>query len=354
MLTTSLSCTAASLGADNCLPIDEYHRAPAIGSTFLKVFSERSPLHAWSQFLDPEREEVDKPAYRIGRAWHAAVFEPEQFAARYVVDHDTDKKTTRAKLLGQVLAGELALDAIVGIPDDIPKTSKDGKALYAETEQAGRTPIAASERAWIAAEHKRMAGKDVLSAKSLESVGLMAAVARAHPISQVLFERLKGRGRAEVSIFDRDPKTGLAIKIRPDYLVEPCDLFPSGLIVDGKSCNDASQVGFAKSVWNYTYGLQAAFYSRVAQRHFGTAERPVFLWLAAEKARPFACQYFAASDDLLAYWDGKIAELLPRVKACIATNTWPSYPTEVGTLELPGWAARQLEADTDDETEVRL
>lgn len=336
------------------MPIDEYHRLPAIGSTFLKVFSERSPLHAWSQFLDPEREEVDKPAYRIGRAWHTAVFEPELFGARYVADHTVNKLTTRAKLLGQVLAGELALAAIVGIPDDIPKTSKEGKQLYAETEQAGRTPIAASERDWIDAEYQRMRGRDVLSADRIADVQKMAAVARAHPISQVLFERLKGRGHAEVSIFFHDPATGLAVKIRPDYLVEPCDLFPNGLIVDGKTCNDASHVGFAKSVWNYSYGLQAAFYSRVAQLHFGTAERPTFLWLAAEKARPFACQYFAARDELLDFWDGKIAELLPRVQACIATNTWPSYPTEVGMLELPGWAARQLEADNDDEPEVRL
>lgn len=336
------------------LPIDDYHRAAAVGSTFLKVFATRSPLHAWSQFLDPEREEVDKPAYRLGRAWHAAVFEPEQFAAHYVVDHDTDKKTTRAKLLGQVLAGELALEAIVGIPDDIPKTSKEGKLLYAENEQAGRTPIAASERAWIVAEHQRMAGKDVLSAKSLDSVRLMAEVARAHPISRVIFETLADLGQAETSLFDTDPVTGLALKVRPDYLVRPCSLFPNGVIVDGKTCNDASREGFAKSVWNYSYGLQAALYTTVAQRVLGTKDRPAFLWLAAEKARPFACQYFAASDGLLAFWDARIAELLPQVTECLRTGQWHGYPTTVDTLALPAWAERQLEADNDDEPEVKL
>lgn len=337
-------------------PIEAYHARANVGSSFLKAF-QRSPLHAWSAYLDPEREPVDKLAYRVGRAWHCALFEPHVFGDRYAEDHTDNKLTTRSKLLARLRAGEIESDTLVGVPDDLGKTTKAGKELYGEIEARGQIALPATDLAWIKAEAGRIGSRDILPADRIADVLKMASIARALPISRVLFglampdteqvrlfEKIGLVGHAEVSIFDTDPVTGLPIKIRPDYLVEPCDQFPYGLVIDGKSCQDASKEGFGRAVWNYDYGLQAAFYTQVVQRALKTKGRPPFLWLAQEKAKPYAAQYFGASDALLEHWDRRIAELLPQVADCFARGSWPGYPTTVAPLALPAWAERQLEA----------
>lgn len=324
-------------------PIEAYHARPNVGSSFLKAFI-RSPLHAWSAYLDPEREQVDKLAYRIGRAWHCALFEPAEFAERYVEDHTDNKLTTRAKLLARLRAGDVERMSLIGVPDDIGKTSKAGRELYAEIEARGQIPIPTTDLQWVLDELMRMGSADVLPADRMADVLKMAGIARQHPISRVIFDHqdLAGIGHAEVSIMDTDPITGLPIKIRPDYLVQPCAQFPHGLIIDGKSCVDASRDGFGRAVWNYDYGLQAALYTQVAQRILATSGRPAFVWLAQEKTRPYAAQYFGAGDALLEYWDGRIAELMPKVAECFARGVWPGYPTTVAPLALPAWAEKRM------------
>lgn len=334
------------------ITITDYHALPNIGSSFLKAFA-RSPLHAWSAYLDPEREQVDKLAFRLGRAWHCALFEPGEFAGRYAEDHTDNKLTTRSKLLARLRAGEIEAATLVGVPDDLGKTTKAGKELYAEIEARGQIALPATDLVWVMTEASRIGGRDILPADRIADVLKMASIARALPISRVLFDQLAERGRAEVSIMDVDVRTMLPIKIRPDYLVEPCAQFPNGLIVDGKSCQDASLEGFGRAVWSYDYGLQAAFYTQVAQRALGTNGRPAFLWLAQEKARPYAAQYFGAGDALLGYWDARIEELMQRVAECMARDVWPGYPTTVETLALPAWAERKLES-ADEDVEVRL
>lgn len=327
-------------------PIEAYHARPNVGSSFLKAFI-RSPLHAWSAYLDPERERIDKLAYRIGRAWHCAVFEPAEFAERYTEDHTDNKLTTRAKLLARLRAGEVERMSLIGVPDDIGKTTKAGKELCAEIEARGQIPLPATDLQWVLDELMRMGSADVLPADKLADVLRMAQIASLHPISRVIFAHpdLIDIGHAEVSIMDADPITGLPLKIRPDYLVQPCAQFPHGLVIDGKSCMDASRDGFGRAVWNYDYGLQAALYTQVAQRVLGTSGRPAFVWLAQEKTRPYAAQYFAAGDNLLEYWDGRIAELLPRVAECMASGVWPGYPATVETLALPAWAEKRMDEE---------
>lgn len=330
-------------------PIEAYHARPNVGSSFLKAF-QRSPLHAWSAYLDPEREPVDKLAYRIGRAWHCALFEPAFMDVRYVADHGANKSTTKAKLLAELLAADEpreVFELLVGVPDDLKPTTKAGKELYAEIEARGQRPVSATDLNWMLAEFQRMWGRDVLPQARIDEIAKMASIARALPISRVIFDHpdLTGIGHAEVSIMDTDPTTGLPLKIRPDYLVQPCAQFPHGLVIDGKSCMDASRDGFGRAVWNYDYGLQAALYTQVAQRVLGTSGRPAFVWLAQEKTRPYAAQYFAAGDNLLEYWDGRIAELLPRVAECMASGVWPGYPATVETLALPAWAEARMNGE---------
>lgn len=336
-------------GMTSELPIDEYHDMPAVSSTGLKVFIRKSPAHYFDQFRAEDRVRPDKLAFRVGRAWHCAVFEPHAFDARFVTDHDASKISNKAKVLAQLLALDVAgaktelAKCIIAIPDDIKASTKDGKALYAEKEAAGLRPMPASEAEWIVAQLSRMHGKDVLSEHHIENVKKMAAVAHAKPVSRVLFGPMLSRAQIERSMTIRDPATGLMIKWRPDYQIEPCESFPCGFILDGKSTIDASRSGFGRQAWGNDYGLQAALYTKYAQLAWGTSERPTFAWLAQEKERPYVAKYYYATRELLAYWDAKIESALEAFARCEATGIWPDYGDEPEDVTLPGYAENAIE-----------
>ena len=273
------------------MPNAEYHAHPAVGSSGLKLIAQ-SPLHYWAAYLDPDRVRREPtPAMRIGTAWHCAVFEPEEFGLRYVE-----------------------------IPSGLDRRTKEGKALWAEIEASGREPMTPETRAQIWS---------------------MATNGRRHPVSRVLFE--KCAGAAEQSLFWTDAATGVLCKIRPDYAVAPCELFPNGLLVDGKTGEDMSAAGFARYAWNWQLHIQAAFYADGYQRAMGTKEPPAFVWLAQEKDAPYATAYYSAGADFIEYGRREYRRLLRIFADCRRTNTWPGYPETVTELALPAWAEKQVQ-----------
>jgi hypothetical protein len=278
------------IGTFSDMPNREYHDTPAVSSTGLKLIAQ-SPLHYWAKYLDPNREPQEStPAQLIGTAWHASIFEPEKFAAEFVQ-----------------------------IPEGLDRRTKEGKALWAEIITSGRTP---------------------LSADDMQRIRDMTASAKAHPITGVIFGQ--PGGAAEQSLFWVDAETGAHCKIRPDYAVPPCKMFPNGLVVDGKTGEDMSASGFAKYAMNWELYVQAAFYADGFQIIHGTKEPPAFVWLAQEKAAPYASAYYTASADFLEHGRKKYRPLMRLWADCMAKGVWPGYPQTVQPLDLPVWAQRQI------------
>src|SRR5699024_12047511 len=60
-------------------------------------------------------------------------------------------------------------------------------------------------------------------------------------------ERLQAEGWRELSLFVRDPETGVLIRVRYDLLSV------SGIAVDIKKCQDARPEEFSKAIFNYAY-----------------------------------------------------------------------------------------------------
>lgn len=324
------------------MPNAEYHGGhPHIGSSGFKLLAQ-SPAHFWAANIDPDRERKKPSSVMVmGTAWHTGIFEPEQFEGAYAAKPDLAPTSTVAKLLAEALVDLDAFRArYVGLPDGISKTSKEGKALLAELEAGGKVGIEESKLAEVLELAPSLAGKTLLSADDLDDVRAMVAAARAHPVTQVIMAQ-EG-GRAEQSVFWVDEETGAPCRIRPDYAVPPCKLFPNGLIVDGKSNDDSSPEGFARNAWNSEMYFQAAFYSDGMQRLWKTPEPPAFMWLSQERDRPYAAAYYAAGADLVAYGRKKYRRLLRVFAQCLHTGQWPGYPTVVQPLELPAWAAKQV------------
>jgi len=278
----------------------------------------------------------------MGTAWHTAIFEPHLFDASYAAKPDISAASTVAKLLDEALTG--GLDAFsakyVGIPDGITKTSKEGKALLAEIAESGRVGIEESKLAEVLDLAPPLVGRTLLSADDLDAVKAMADAARLHPVVRVIMAQ--PAGVAEQSVMWVDPETGAPCRIRPDYAVPPCDLFPHGLIVDGKSNDDSSPEGFARNCWNAQMYFQAAFYSDGMQRLWGTSEPPTFMWISQERDAPFATACYSAGADFVQYGRKQYRRLLRVFADCLSTGKWPGYPTTVQPLALPGWAEKQI------------
>jgi hypothetical protein len=276
------------LGLVAGLSNDAHHADPAIGSSGLKLLK-RSPLHYWAQYVDPARERTEPTAaMKLGTAFHCALFEPLEYGKRFAF-----------------------------LPEGLDRRTKEGKALFAEVEAGGKTPLSAG---------------DVIN------IDKMVAAALRHPISRAF---LGLPARVEVSMFAT--LHGVRVKARPDFLVLPCPQFPNGLIVDGKSANDGSPEGFAKAVWNLDYHLQASVYTQVVQQALGTEGRPLFCWLAQESSSPWATAWYSAGDDLIEHGDREVKRLLGVYADCVARDRWPGYPEVVAPIAMPVWAQRAMQ-----------
>ena len=134
-------------------------------------------------------------------------------------------------------------------------------------------------------------------------------------------------GMAEVS-GTADNFCGINARIRPDYL---CD----DRIIDLKTCADARPDAFIRSVLNYGYDVQAAYYLDVAEAIDGKKRK--FYWVAVEKDTPFAVSVYEASDAMIERGRAQYKRAIELYLECATYDVWPAYSQQVQTLDLPTW-----------------
>lgn len=263
---------------------EQYHAdTSAISASGLKLFM-RSPAHYYAAYLDPNRvERQPTAAMKLGTATHCAILEPTEFSKRYMLR-----------------------------PDHINARTNDGKAELAA--------IAAS-------------GIEILTPDDHVQIMRMAESFRRHPVSRDLFGQMYQTEQTFYSDIN-----GVRCKCRPDFL-------GGDIMMDVKTCRDASADGFGKQAWNLGYHIQEAFYRRVV----GGNHR--FLFGAVESDYPHLVQYHESPDELIAYADDLIDAALSQYAECLRTNTWPGYSNNIQPLEVPGYAKRMIEG-FDGEVEV--
>lgn len=237
----------------------------------------RSPAHhrAW---VEGTRERSTK-ALSFGSAVHCAVLEPERFMREYVVAPDFGDCRKREN--------KLARDA----------WTKDHKDCTV-----------------------------IRNADGVAQLGMIRSMVR-HPLVASLFDG----GASEVSARWTDAESGVRCKCRVDHY-RP-DL---ATVIDVKTAEDARREPFQRSVWNYGYHRQDAFYSE-GLRALGA---PVanFLFVVVEKVPPHAIAIYQLDEDARRRGLEENAHLLAGMARCIARDDWPSYPETLQTLELPRWA----------------
>lgn len=144
------------------------------------------------------------------------------------------------------------------------------------------------------------------------------------------------RGDRERPIFWTDEISGIACKARLDVLTE---VSGAPVIVDYKTTNDASDVGFARSVIKYGYDFQTAYYSEAVKALTGISPR--FVFIAQEKTAPYAVNIIEADALTIQRGYDTFRELLELYKECSESGNWYGYlgpENRINMLALPAWA----------------
>lgn len=267
----------------------DYHAIDALSASGTKRIMQ-SPMH---YRYDREHPTEPTDAMLIGTALHCAVLEPERFA-----------------------------DDVIVIPGDAPRRPA-ARSVNAKKPSVETLDALAFWRDFDG----RAAGKTVLKQEAFEKVQYMAAAVMRHPV----YETYLCEGEAEYSMLWEDARLRIPCKCRFDYLR------PDGIALDLKSCQDASADGFARSVAQFKYHWQAAFYNN-GHEHVRDESLRAFLFIAVESVAPYGCAVYALEPNAIAYGLNRVEEAMLLYRQVRETGYWRGYSEQIQPLRLPKWA----------------
>ena len=183
---------------------------------------------------------------------------------------------------------------------------------FAQFEGGKRTKAGKEEYAALVTS-----GKSVISLKLLEQAENVAAAIRNHPTASKLLDGCE----TEVEVFGE--LEGVKTKSRLDAIKK-------NVIIDLKTCEDASPKGFQRSIEKYHYDLQAAFYT-------DAANAKSFVFIAVEKTAPYCIGIYFASESLLENGRRKYRKALETYKTCLETGDWYGYETNITEIDVSSW-----------------
>jgi len=255
----------------------DYHDHPAISKSDLDAAS-RSGRHFLDKKEGPPRASTS--VFDFGTGFHAAVLPGEDFS-----------------------------QVAVRMPKDIKsKATKAGKEF--------------------AKEHE---GKIILNHSDSYALDQMMLSVSEHPAASGL---LNGelKGKSEQSFFCKDTgDTELELKCRPDFMLDD-----GSLIIDIKTTTDASPNGFKKSLANFRYHVQAAWYLDVVEK--ATGRRPeAFIFVAVEKQRPFSTAVYVADEECIRIGMEQARQDLMNIAKWKNTGIYPGYSGQAEMISLPKW-----------------
>ncbi len=142
---------------------------------------------------------------------------------------------------------------------------------------------------------------------------------------------LKNEAEKELSIFS--PYADVQLKGCLDWL---------GLyngtphIVDLKTCQDASPIGFAKEVLDRKYHVKMALYKTILEEL--EYENVQCMWIAAESKPPWQIAVYRPDEVMLKKGQLKFKYLLTEFLKCKESGQWPGYRAGIQELELPPYS----------------
>lgn len=277
-----MSLTQLAPGIHRGVPFAVYRADPGVNNSIFD-YANLSAAHVLNQIVNGSE---DTPTFRMGRALHVAVLEPDTFDFAVVVRPDFDGKGARA-----------------------------------------------ARAAWNASH----ADSIILTPGEMEKVEGMAAGVRRNPgVVRVLDAAM---GASEATVIWVDAEFGVRCKARIDRYI------PGVLALDVKTTRSAYADDFTKAAYEYNYHRQLAWYSR-GLRAAGEPDAPWSI-VAVENEAPFEAALFAPVPDLMTLGATDAQVALVRVSKMIRENKWQGYTSDVQPLEVPEWVRRQRRGELD-------
>lgn len=265
--------------------MEEYNKIQAVRVSNLPLLL-RSPLH----YQHAVKNEVTSEAFTFGSFYHCAILEPDELRKRYYL-----------------------ID-----PEQRPEQDK---AMQSKINKAWAEQLAAEN-----------VGKEAISLSMKQDAMAMRAVLLGSPYPAALVAK---KGHFEESrIWQVD---GIEVKGRVDKRIES-----DRLILDLKTCTNATHKAFIRDGIKYHYPMKAAWY-------LNGFKADKFLWVAQEKEPPYAVNVFNAPKETLEWGAEQYTlclNILKKVRAKYGSEwgskQWPSYEfMENGwpDFDMPNWAS---------------
>lgn len=260
---------------------EEYHSLKDYISRSAIMDYARSPYTYWAKHLNPNRPKIEPtPAMIFGTAFHTLMLEPDLFDKKYIVK----KPPVLLKEVGK-------------------KAYEEYKKYVSEFEDAGKT---------------------LLSSEDGERLWAMQAVFNRNTQAKGLSEG----AQYETSYFWQDRDSGLMLKARPDILHE-------NMIIDLKTCSDASPRAFQNSMVANGYHVQGAMIRDGVEAIQGRRIDNV-INICIETKYPFNMAIYVIENGAIDEGERKYKDILLALKTDINDNDFSDYGVQ--QIGLPKWA----------------
>ncbi len=229
-------------------------------------------------------------------------------------------------------------------------------------------PVDRRGNKWTDAEEWcKSAGKLLLTAGQYEKAETIRDAVHADTYINNLITG--GDGVVEMSAYWL--RNGVLCKCRPDFYRRDI-----GVVVDLKSALSANPHDFARSVVNYGYHVQEAWYTDGLNEALGatraadtytpaTDEDPAsevkgmaaggvqgFLFLAFEKEAPYAAKLYELPPSIVSEGRAIADRAFETYAKCKAEGRWPAYGDDVTELRFPRWAYKLTKAPDNADADV--
>jgi hypothetical protein len=236
---------------------EEYHALPCASKTHLRNMM-CSPTLFWAEsWLNRDRKEKDKEHLQVGKAYHAIVLEgPDAYNARFYPAPNPADYPNALRLADDIKQALLKRDEKPLTRVDVP--GQEGKTRAATKDDWVRQLVRAdrSVEVWddiVAKAQQIAAGRTLLSVDDDRRIRMAARMIANDP---QLAKAFKG-GYPEVVLVWRDPRQGVLMKARVDYLKLKA-------VVDLKSFANTRDRSVRRAILHtiaeYKYSLQPAVY----------------------------------------------------------------------------------------------
>jgi len=331
-MATTTTTTETKYKELELLDIDDttYHSIKRFSSSELIAFKNASsPKH----FLCHWGHKAPSKDQALGSIIHCAILQPEVFNKNYVVLPDKKLLSTIYKVAIQNIKDETKEGA------EKLKGDKEGLKKFKDEQKARVDKLEKEFDDALLKFQKDNEGKSLVDADDYETARKCAQAVKDNGAA---FALLKGAITERAMFFNF---MGLPAKCKIDAVN-----LEKQIIIDVKTTRAAGPQGFLKSILEYSYHMQAAFYAHAMSRfsiNRGLSVNEIdfeYYILAIEKFAPYEICLHKLDKPILQVGKTEIEYYFQKYKACIEKQTFPGYSKQSNLINfLPDWYLMQLQ-----------